>query len=146
MTQGMPNRGVVLAARSELWPHRGDRIVESEPTSVDELQRQQRHEGFPHRVEVDQRVGLPGSFTGLVRPTADEVDDDLAVDDHTDPCTDFATFHEVARELLVHRSERCITTPTRRARAWNGHRNSLQRQPPRVVTAGVRRSRPALGR
>ena len=71
-------------------------------TVVDQLQGQEPHEGLADRVEVDQRVGPPLTCASLVGPAPDQIDDDMAIDDHADSATDLATLGEVAGEGVGH--------------------------------------------
>ena len=129
--------GATLALGPELGPHRGQRVVEAHQTGVDQLQEEEGDEGLAHRVDVDQGVLLPGPGPGGVGPPADQVDHQLAVDEHGDAGTDLAPLGEVGGEGVADGGEP-VEAATR-----DGHLGRRCRRPgrPRHGPGAVRNAR-----
>ena len=109
-----------LSAGGELRPYGRDRIVKTNQSSVDELQREQRDNRLSDRIEVDHRVCLPRASTGLIGPSAPQVYNSAAVNHHTDCAAHFSPIGEVAGKRLTHRSETLV------ALSVNGHAHGEQ--------------------
>src|SRR6267143_3634278 len=85
MTHGKPR----LARLGELGPVAGDRRVEAEQSRVDQTQRADRTDRLSDRVQVDDRVALPGPAPRRIGVAAPQVDDRITVDVYGQRRADF---------------------------------------------------------
>ena len=104
VAEGVGHGGPGLAARRELGPHLGHRLVEGQAPLVDQLQRQQGQDGLADRVHVDDRVVAPGPGAPR-RPTRPPGRHHPAGHDDVHGRADLAALGEVRLERVADRLE-----------------------------------------
>ena len=126
VAKGMAQGGVLLACARELRPYRGHQVIELQVAVIDELEQEQRHEGFAHGVDVDQGVPPPLLHAAGIGPPADQGDHQAVVDEDRHGCADLPLFNEVGGEGVAHRSESLIAAAGNRnvGTCWRSNRRA----------------------
>jgi len=104
VAQEPAHRDALLPGLRELGPVLGDRRVEVELARVDQAVGADRGHALRGRVDVGDRVALPGPGARAVAPATPQVDEQLAAQRHRDRRADFAGL-EAPLERLAHARE-----------------------------------------